>query len=87
MVDVPVFLLHYAAVSPIGSAAKCTEQARQAVEMFPDVGCPQGRLMELNWHLSSIWARSWRNVLMMLVMDRLPILGQVFGFRDFFSLR
>ncbi|KPY62592.1 hypothetical protein ALQ05_04609 [Pseudomonas amygdali pv. mori] len=44
-------------------------------------------MMELNWHLSSIWARSWRNVLMMLVMDRLPILGQVLGFRDFFSLR
>ncbi|RML31959.1 hypothetical protein, partial [Pseudomonas avellanae] len=54
--------------------------------MFPDVGCPQGRLMELNWHLSSIGARSWRNVLMMLVMDRLMILGQVFGFRDVFSL-
>ncbi|KPY59952.1 Uncharacterized protein ALO94_05300 [Pseudomonas syringae pv. spinaceae] len=42
--------------------------------------------MELNWHLSSIGARSWRNVLMMLVMDRLMILGQIFGFRDVFSL-
>ncbi|WP_080396797.1 hypothetical protein, partial [Pseudomonas syringae] len=34
----------------------------------------------------TIEARSWRNVLMMLVMDRLMILGQVFGFRDVFSL-
>jgi hypothetical protein len=43
--------------------------------MFPDVGCPQGRLMKLNWHdRPDEQARGWRNVLMKLVVDRSMII-------------
>jgi hypothetical protein len=50
-VDERFSTLHDAAISPIGSSGKSVvTKARLTAELFPDVYCPQGRLMKLTWH-------------------------------------
>jgi len=57
-VDVTILSLHYRDVSRIGSVGnKRFEQVRLTAELFfPDVHCPQGRLMKLTGPKGSVQA-------------------------------